>query len=166
MNSGLRQGPWPWRAPPLLITSSRALGSLWEAALLPGEGGSGGRGSPSPCQGPRDVPLPAAQSHRCCGGGRWAPGLARSPPTPYCCFCPRAPCLCPLQPLRGPRPAQSSPPLPHSGPGGTPGHERWPFPPSQCPAPPAFPPFSKAQPPCPPPASSSPWALPPAPCPL
>lgn len=55
---------------------SCALGSPREAALLPREGGSGGRGSPSPREGPCDVPLPAAQSHRRCGGGRWAPGLA------------------------------------------------------------------------------------------
>lgn len=113
---GLTAGPRPWRAPLCTSPPLRALGSLWEAALLPSEGGSGARGSPAPRQGPRDVPLPAARSCRCCGGGRWAPGLAGSPPTASLSFLSCPPPFTAPTPLKLPTPAVQWPrPHPRTG---------------------------------------------------
>lgn len=93
MNSGPLRGPGPGGAPSARHLLSRALAS--------------------PRQGPCDVPLPAAQSHRCCGGGHGTPGLARAgrvtPPLPHRCFCPcPLPCSTAPAPLSAPHP---SPPV-------------------------------------------------------
>lgn len=121
----------PWRAPPLLVTASPVpWARRGRPRSCPGkvarEGGAARPLVRAHAMSPFLQPSHTGAAVGAAGPQGW-PGLVGSLPTSSLLFPSVRPRLLSSPPLPSPHPTRSSPPLPHSGPGGTTGRERWPF---------------------------------------